>query len=395
MLAGSLSKISRNFKRYAANILISCVSICIAFVLVELGARIYDRFDPPELSMVEFRARQPLPYQNASYFSQEFLEESFNINHGFQFPEGKRIIIPNDFNGKYFNVINGRRATKYQPKDYINTVHVFGGSTVYGYEVPDEYTVASQLQLLFNKYYGSQYIVQNYGIISATTTQQLERLRTVSLRHQDIVIFYHGVNDIIQALFRGNPQETFVETNRRIMQQMSFLQKNLVHLSSYSKFVERWANPINNKKKIPLHLQDERRFSFLLDLTEGQYKVNILEAYQYTKAANAHFFHFLQPNIYTLSKLSEYERKVISNPNLFAPRGMEISFQKGYPRLIKVNNRLFEEQQLDCYDLTHVLDNRENQGEEYYLDTCHVSHKANQIIAQHIFLKIHSKLNVE
>ena len=367
-----------------------CISLLCTLLFIEGGARIYDRLVPPPVSLVEFRKRQPPPYQNAPYFSQEFLTESFEQPRKWHYPQGTRLIIPSDYHGKYFNVVNGLRVTAYQPKDYTNTVYVFGGSTIYCSEVPDEYTVTSQLQLLFNKHYGSRYIVQNYGTTTVTTTQQLERLRTVSLKPHDIVVFYDGVNDVFQGVYYANPEETMVETTRRTLQNLSPLQKILVRLASYSVFVRRWANPLG-ANRIPLHLENEHEINLLVDLLEKRYEENLLAAHQYARASNAFFFHFLQPNIYTLPTLSEYEKTVVSNYNLFAPPGMEIAFQKGYPRLRKVNALLSTAHLVDSYDLTHILDSREH-GEEFYLDTCHVTHKANQIIAHHIFSKIDAKL---
>ena len=67
-------------------------------------------------------------------------------------------------------------------------MYIFGDSTVYGSEVPDEHTIPSQLQILFNKFYPEKYIVLNYGITSFSSDKQLKMLKTVNdLKQGDIV----------------------------------------------------------------------------------------------------------------------------------------------------------------------------------------------------------------
>lgn len=376
-------------KKYATKIVISGLVLCSFLLFLELGTRIYNRLVPPPPNIVEFRMQQPLSYKNAPYFSKEFMTEAMEQPKGWKYPEGTRLIIPNDYQGKYFNVVNGCRVTRYQPKDFAHTVYLFGGSSVYCSEVPDEYTLASQLQLLLNQHYPSRYIVQNYGSTMQSSAQQLERLRTLSLKPDDVVIFYDGVNDIHEHVFFAKPKTAAAETNTRTIKQLSLFQKSLVYLSSHSAFIKKFANPIVNPvQAIPPHLQDAQQFSALLQQLGIQYRTNLLEASQYASAAGALFFHFLQPNLYTSSALSAYEKKIAANPNLFAWPGMDMAFKKGYPRLQSVNDQLREKQGLHCYDLTRILDHRERKDEEYYLDTCHVAHKGNQMIARSIFSQI-------
>ena len=80
---------------------------------------------------------------------------------------------------------------------------MFGGSTVYNSEVPDSLTIASQIaaiganQALFE--------VVNMGATSIHSAQQFARLKSeIELEKGDIVVFYDGVNDVLQRIVYEN-----------------------------------------------------------------------------------------------------------------------------------------------------------------------------------------------
>ena len=359
--------------------------------LVETGALVYQRLSPPHPGVFEFRAACPAPYQDAEYFSPEFVRESAAQPGGWQHPEGTRLIIPNDYHGEYFCVTNGLRVTRGQPSDYEHVVYFFGGSTVYCSEVPDEHTLPSYLQKCFNRAYGSRFKVQNYGTTTVTTSQQLERLRAVKPAPGDIVVFYDGVNDIFQGVYHANPDETLIERNRRVIEEMSCLQRQLIRLASHSCFVRLCANPA--KAKTPSHLRDPKALKDLLVSLRERYASRLIAAHRYAADHGSRFFHFLQPNLYTVKKPSAYERGVLANPNLFAPPGMAQAFRRGYPVLREVNSMLRDDLGLDCHDLSYALEREAGVYDEYYLDICHVNHAANRVIAQRIFRKIQARLD--
>ena len=376
-----------------ARIVLVCVSLGLTLLLIELGARAYHaiRGNAPEPEMLEFRLQRPPPYADAAYFSKEFVVESFTQPGGVDTPKGTRLVIPKDFSGKWFNTSGGLRVTTGQPASFRNTVYVIGGSTVYGGEVPDALTIPSQLQSLFNQHHGDRYRVANYGMTTVTSSQQLERLHTIKLRSRDIVIFYDGVNDVFQEIYYGRARETMVERNRRAMEEFSAFERFLVESSSYSTFVRNWINPINYVD-IPAHLRDREELAALAHSLQGRYRERLLAAKKFATNRRARFFHFLQPNIYTLESPTVYEEEVRANPNLYAPPGMDIAFEVAYPLLEEVSRSLREDDRIDAYDLTKLFDGRER-GVEHYLDICHVAHVANGLIASAMFDRIEQSLN--
>jgi hypothetical protein len=54
--------------------------------------------------------------------------------------------LQGDVSRLYFNVENQRRRTTDAPRSYSNRILFFGGSTVFGQEVPDEFAIASCLR---------------------------------------------------------------------------------------------------------------------------------------------------------------------------------------------------------------------------------------------------------
>ena len=139
-------------------------------------------------------------------------------------------------------------------RNFKNTVYLFGASTIYNSEVPDYLTVASQLQLFFNEHYKDRFIVQNYGTTTVTVAQQLERLKTISLRPGDIVVFYDGINDIIQGLFYASPEETMIEETAVFWGEMTSVRRMLFAIQQWSSLSQVCLDPIN--RILPPHLYD-------------------------------------------------------------------------------------------------------------------------------------------
>ena len=89
----------------------------------------------------------------------------------------------------------GLRVTTDQPSTYSGRVLIFGGSTTFCGEVPDQLTYPSVLQRILNDR-DSGLLVENYGKSAATATDRVQVLKTVDdLDENDIVVFYVGVNE--------------------------------------------------------------------------------------------------------------------------------------------------------------------------------------------------------
>ena len=92
-------------------------------------------------------------------------------------------------------------------------------------------------------------------------------------------------------------------------------------------------NPYN--VTIPNHLTNEVQRQHICEELYLAYKANILEANRIASAAGARFFHFLQPNLFTMGKRTKYEEALIRN-RYITPVGFEIAVRIAYPVLRKV-----------------------------------------------------------
>ena len=114
------------------------------------------------------------------------------------------------YKGRYVNVDKeGFRITKNQgpwpPKNENFNIFLFGGSTTFGYGLPDDQTIASYLQEFLSNRLKQEVRVYNFG--RGSYYSQQERILFEKLLFSgfipDIAIFIDGFNDIY--LIEGNP----------------------------------------------------------------------------------------------------------------------------------------------------------------------------------------------
>jgi hypothetical protein len=106
------------------------------------------------------------------------------------------------FSGKFVNVHEaGFRHVRNQgpwPPDPARTnIFLFGGSTTFGYGVPDSDTIASQLQDALNSTSGTVVSVYNFGTNSFYSSQERAYFEKLASEGQvpDIAIFLDGLNE--------------------------------------------------------------------------------------------------------------------------------------------------------------------------------------------------------
>ena len=334
-----------------------------ALVLVEAGLRFSVEGYSDHRT---FRATQPPPYRDAPYFSQEFIDESFRQPGGWRPISGTSTIVPNDFRGTHFTVEQGVRHTTDVPSDATANIYLLGGSTVYGSEVPDAHTIASYLQRGLT-HAGFRNRVVNLGVTSVNTRQQLERLEITALAEGDVVIFYDGVNDVLQGVLYGNAGETIVGNDRS----RPLTHKVLHRLSKNSVAARYVLSQLNANYKIA-------DLSSRVASTEARYAANLAAAEQLARGSGAAFVHFLQPNLYSLAKRGEYESRLLTFG--FVPVQAEEAFAATYPRLANVSARRARHGFTDV-DLTAIFD---SVPESVYLDGWHMGHRGNEIVAEHM-----------
>ncbi len=319
----------------------------------------------------EFRLQRPEPYTNANYFSKDFINEAFTQPGRWLLDKQYGGVKPSDFEGKWINVKNNRRVTINKSSEYLHTIYLFGGSTVYNGEVPDNFTIASQLASIgANDYF---FKVVNMGATSIHSAQQFGRLKSeINLKKGDFVIFYDGVNDVLQRIIYENREGYMIGQPKK----ESFWMKLLRSKRKYSSILQiMYSEMIKNTKEAS---------PTLINNSIDDY-INILsETNNYVEMQGAFFYHFLQPTLFTKNKLNEYEQMLVEKGEPFVPIQFVSPYKRSYPLIEKrLNNLDFS------YSLTGIFNGLD---ESPFLDYCHVNHVGNKIISENIWNRISVKL---
>lgn len=347
---------------------INALVVLVLLLLLELGFRlIYQAHNDP----LSFRLTQPAPYQNATYFSEEFIVESFKQPGGWVSPPGTNLLLPNDFKGKYFTVENGVRRTTDTPRSATRNIYLFGGSTVYSSEVPDNYTIASYLQRKLVENGFNDYRVINLGVTSAATIQQLERLKITKLTKNDLVIFYDGVNDVVQGVLYGKAGGTIVGSDKA----RPIWQRLLAKMNNHSVAARYLLKNLADNYKI-------NNLDARVKGTVYHYRNNIDAAEKITSKQGASFLHFLQPTLSSLSPQNVNENYLL-NIGIVLPQA-DGAFRATYPHLEELirdraRRGFFE------FSLTTAFDNLNS---AVYLDFAHINHVGNERVAKSIFTSL-------
>ena len=92
-----------------------------------------------------------------------------------------------NYSSEYYNIIDRCRKTLYQPQDYVGKIYMFGGCSIEGSYVEDQYTIANLLQKHLNDA-GYRYCVENRGAIGNV----YEKMKEITYHKGDIIIVWIG-----------------------------------------------------------------------------------------------------------------------------------------------------------------------------------------------------------
>jgi hypothetical protein len=155
-------------------------------------------------------------YRGQGYVSEAFLREKA-VEPGEWLPvDGHHLLTPPEFHGAFFNVDeleptgNLYRRTVNPPPNGKpeRVVLLVGASTLYGPEVPDDYTLASRLSRGLNSLDPQhRYVVYNAGVPAADSAQDRERVDYELSRGLKpyMVIAVDGPIDIVDGMYQGHP----------------------------------------------------------------------------------------------------------------------------------------------------------------------------------------------
>ncbi len=281
------------------------------------------------------------------------------------------------------NIKSGFRVTTGQPENTEHQVHVFGGSTIWGSGSSDAFTIPSLIQRFINER-GLDWRVQNYGFITFTSHQQLERLKRTQIARGDLVIFYDGGNDIWHGVVYGRPKGTIFGYNdeNRIG---IYINRLKFYLNTKSHFY-RVLGWIKNRSQIVIlcksiakkEIEERTRIAFEV------YKANIVAAKIIVESKGGYFFHFFQPTVISRKPNSPHEINLIQNLSDDAHCGL-IHMQQA----TEYYRRHYREidPKINATDLSQLLQPGRS-GKEYFFDWIHISSIGNKEVSASIFLTI-------
>ena len=358
------------------------ISTILGLLIVEIVSYIYVKnFSEAYLTKWEFRKKKPPPYYSADYFSEDFINESRYFVKG----NLKDIIELEDYKGNFFNVLNGFRFTTDTPLSHKKRVLLFGGSTLFSQEVPDKFTIASFLQRELKE---KGIMVKNYGLPGMNSRQQYEILKKISLKKNDLVIFYHGVNDVYYNVFFGeshgwvNGVPAF-----RPVKKINFLEKMIYKFNDNFGnvlFSPQFLNLIALKQQ-PLSVKSEDELKINSELAEISFKKYINLSSDLVIDKGGQFINILQPILFGKKYLTKFQSEILANPYLTA-YGSEKAFSITYPKLRQISNS--ELKDIKFYDFSGILHDDDLFENEIWFDFCHINHEGNEYVAKVINEKI-------
>ena len=156
--------------------------------------------------MLEYRARTMPGKLKTKLSFLPYSEEEYNNDFRSILPSTKARmeVFPQRANlrSHLISFNGGLRKTSFRPRDPTNKIYLFGGSTMLCEKVPDDYTIASQLQKIVNSKStppGKRYEVINCGVRGASLNGIYELFKQTDILKGDICLFYFGVHEFHES----------------------------------------------------------------------------------------------------------------------------------------------------------------------------------------------------
>jgi lysophospholipase L1-like esterase len=261
----------------------------------------------PETLNVSLDGGEVPAYRNQPYVNADFIrEKALEPGEWHQLP-GQYLVTPPEYHGTYFNIDRlpptgnlYRRTPNPAPNGKPErAVLLVGGSTLYGPEVPDAGTIASQLSQRLNILDPAhRYVVYNAGVVAADSAQDRDRVLYELKRglRPYMVIAIDGPLDIVYGIYQGRPGQPapllLARTGIR-----GFLHKvlptNIVQLV-YLWFHDRAV--AEHRKTIPPHIARTPVVAELTQRTAELYAANLEAMAKAATGSGARFLAVLPPS---------------------------------------------------------------------------------------------------
>ena len=290
-----------------------------------------------------------------------------------------------DFSCGGVTIANGLRLTANQPKQPSLTVHVFGGSTVFGTGSTDQETIPSQLQYLINRK-GLNAAVKNYGFMTLVAAQQKAALANADIKEGDVVIFYDGGNDAFNSFVYGSPEGTIIGYNRQ--NRLSFALVKVRHFFQSHSALYRQLGAI----KARVAGKNDPSTVNCVETPSQSDRVNYVDHYfdvliaskQLAESKGALFFHAFQPILGSSNGLSTDKPQKVKS--LLDVDGISLCTQEALLDYYKDLGFRYDEgiDNFNGMNLSRIFRVSGEGFDSRYIDWIHMTPEANQIIADQL-----------
>ncbi len=282
-----------------------------------------------------------------------------------------------DFASATFTVADGYRKTVNPPHsagDSVVRVWLFGGSTMFCADAPDEWTIASQLSLNLHKQYPTKHFeVSNYGLPGFVNDQEAVLLSKLLMdgKRPNLVIFYDGFNEghlkvgMVKPMAHGF-YELYDQIYRSIKER---LWANLVWKSSLLTLVMRSRSDGIKFEKNTTVLQERSEAVCTHYTSTFTFVQNLAKTYGFQAAF------FWQPSLLTTAKPLTQEETALRNI-VEASNGQCYKILHATVRKQIFDNPAFA--QLPIYDINNAFDAVQAPT---FVDYAHLSYRGNEAIA--------------
>jgi lysophospholipase L1-like esterase len=260
------------------------------------------------------------------------------------------------FAGRQFSCTNGERTTSYSSGPFTNEVFCLGGSTTFCIEVRDGSTWPSVLQRMIAESNGAIYKCRNLGIPGTPGLERIWALRyATDLQRGDIAVLLFGDNDSGWKMY-GNREGMYLDNMPRLLRLLHSL-ADILELGGW--------------------LYGELAPRYLRRLAVEMAETTIAaaeDAAEYARSNGANVLFVLQPNIFTLARPDNWDRKIIAG----TARDLPIMLAAAYQRY-----REWVAESPIAVDATHIF-NGESPS-PYMGDWGHVNTRGNKLIGEFVF----------
>ena len=285
------------------------------------------------------------------------------------------------YKGHYINIDEkGLRRTWNTGISRRKRIFVFGGSTVWGTGVRDDFTIPSFISRILSLEKGLNVEVINFGQSGYVTTQEIIALLRLLQNGQipDLVIFYDGINDsfsAFQSREAGIPQNEFnryaeFNSGRSIL----LSARNLIVNSATLRGMKEFMNRLKRKRIIDESMSLSNNTSnfnkLLYDKVVEVYQANIRYANQIAREFKFKTLFYWQPTVFTKGdNKSSYENV------------QELTRFEVRDEFLRVNKIIGKITHSNFTDLSNIF---KDYKEPLYVDEFHLGEKGNELIARYM-----------